>query len=326
MVYFNCLGINLVVNMRSLINLGTITKPDIPYNVKISTKADIIDQKRGLIELRPGYHLVIRVVPKVVDTSEDFENFDLMTRGCKLPYETNEGRLFQNYTKYGCELECALNHSLTICKCMPWYVPNDFKEMPMCDMFGANCFDMVLSDETYYKDCSDQCLEACQSTSYSAIPSYLPIKLEEICEQPNFKDLFEELYNNNQHDFIGFDIMTTGNWKNFKSWQNYEGGGLEYCKDYVKKYVAIVTVETPVDTVIKSKRIARITFNDQLAVVGGTLGLFSGISILSMVEVLCFCLTLTKRMCLIGKDKICKKKVPSEDEKTEEEDHPTFVK
>ena len=62
--------------MRSLINLGTMTKPDIPYNVKISTKADIIDQKRGLIELRPGYHLVIRVVPKVVHTSEDFENFE----------------------------------------------------------------------------------------------------------------------------------------------------------------------------------------------------------------------------------------------------------
>ena len=98
----------------------------------------------------------------------------------------------------------------------------------------------------------------------------------------------------------------------------------------MKKYVAIVTVETPVDTVIKSKRIARTTFNDQLAVVGGTLGLFSGISILSMVEVLCFCLTLTKRMCLIGKEKICKKKVTSQDAENEknekEEDHPKFVK
>ena len=137
-------------------------------------------------------------------------------------------------------------------------------------------------------------------------------------------NIFRKLYKN-QYDFIGFDMMTAGNWKSFKKWQ-FEEGSMEYCKDYVKKYVAIVTVETPVDTVIKSKRIARITFNDQLAVVGGTLGLFSGISILSMVEVLCFCLTLTKRVCLIGKDKICKKKVTSEDEKTEEEDHPTFVK
>ena len=309
-------------SLSNLGNLGDMTTPDIPYNVKISTKIDMVDQKRGLIEVKPGYHLVIRVVPKVIDTREDFEVFDVNTRGCKLP---DERSFFQNYTKYGCELECAYNHSLAICKCIPWYFPNDFNKMPMCDIFGAKCFDTFLSDEIYYKNCSSQCLEACKSTSYSAIPSYLPIKPEEICAQTNFKDLFEELYRKNQYDFIGFDIMTTGNWKNFSNWQ-YEGGSIEYCKDYVKKYVAFVTVETLVDTVIKSKRIARITFNDQLAVVGGTLGLFSGISILSMVEVLCFCLTLTKRMCLIGKDKICKKKVTSEDEKTEEKDHPTFVK
>ena len=320
MVDFDYLGLNLIVNMRSLVNLGIGTSPDIPYNVKISTKTDMIDQKRGVIELRPGYHLVIRVVPKVVDTREDFERFDVNTRKCKLPYETNNGSFFQNYTKYGCELECALNHSLAICKCIPWYFPNDFKEMPICDMFGSKCVDMVLSDETYYKDCSDQCLEACQSVSYSAIPSYLQIKPEEICAQPHFKDIFVELYEN-QNEFIGFDIMTTGNWKNWDNWFDYESN--EFCKEYLKKYVAIVTIETPVDTVIKSKRIARTTFNEQLAVVGGTLGLFTGISILSVIEVLCFCLTLTKRMCLMGQDKICKEKIASqgtENEKTKEED------
>ena len=325
MVDLNCLGLNLVVNMRSLVNIGMVTTP---HSVKISTKFDMIDQNRGSIELRPGYHLVIRVTPKVVDTNEDFEKFDVYTRDCKLPHETNEGGFFQNYTKYGCELECALNHSLAICKCIPWYFPNDFKEMPMCDMFGSKCVDTLLSDETYYKDCNEQCLEACKSTSYAAIPSYLPINPEEICTQPHFLDIFWELYKN-QLDFIRFDIMTIGKWKNFNKYADGSRDGFfEFCRGYVKKHVAILTIETTVDTVIKSKRIARITFNDQLAVVGGTLGLFTGISILSMVEVLCFCLTLTKRMCLIGKDKICKKKVisqESENEKTEEEDQ-TYVR
>ena len=325
MVDLNCLGLNVVVNMKSLVNIGMITTP---YTVKISTKTNSIDQKRGSIELRPGYHLVISVTPKVVDTNEDFEKFDVNTRDCKLPHETIEGGFFQNYTKVGCELECALNHSLVICKCIPWYFPNDFKEMPMCDMFGSKCVDTFLSDETYYKDCSEQCLEACRSTSYAAIHSYLPINPDEICTQPHFLDMFGELYQN-QRDFIRFDIMTIGKWKNFNKYaDSYGPGFFESCRSYVKKNVAIVTIETPVDTVIKSKRIARITFNDQLAVVGGTLGLFTGISILSMVEVLCLCLTLTKRMCLIGKDKICKKKITSKDsenEKTQEEDQ-TYVK
>ena len=71
---------------------------------------------------------------------------------------------------------------------------------------------------------------------------------------------------------------------------------LKFCIDYVQKYVTIVTIETPTNTVVKSKRIKRITFNDQLALIGGTLGLFSGISILSMVEVICLCLTFTKHI------------------------------
>ena len=155
------------------------------------------------------------------------------------------------------------------------------------------------------------------------MPSYLPINPEEICKQSQFLDIFWDLYKN-QEDFIRFDSMTIEKWKD---WNKY-GHNLKFCEDSVMKYVAIVTIETPVDTVIKSKRIARTTFNDQLAVVGGTLGLFTGISILSMVEVLCFCLTLTKHVCLIGKDKICKKKITSKDsenEKTQEEDQ-TYVK
>ena len=65
---------------------------------------NILDQKRGLIKLKPGFHVTIRVTPKVVDTSDDFVEFDVETRGCKLPYETDELKFLQNYTKDGCEL------------------------------------------------------------------------------------------------------------------------------------------------------------------------------------------------------------------------------
>jgi hypothetical protein len=64
---------------------------------------------------------------------------------------------------------------------------------------------------------------------------------------------------------------------------------------------------------VKSKRIQRITFNDQLAFIGGTLGLFTGISILSIVEVLCICLKMTKYFCLYGKSKVCKATSTSSD-------------
>ena len=98
-----------------------------------------------------------------------------------------------------------------------------------------------------------------------------------------------------------------GKWKN----GDYSLGERlnEFCKDYISKYISIVTVETPVDSVIKAKRVASTTFNDQLAVIGGTLGLFTGISILSMVQVVCFLLTITKRMCHLGSKQCLKQKL-----------------
>ena len=33
-------------------------KQNIPYNIKISNKIDATDQKRGQIEVKPGYHLI----------------------------------------------------------------------------------------------------------------------------------------------------------------------------------------------------------------------------------------------------------------------------
>ena len=298
------------MNLRPLVSTEEAETPFIPYNVKISTKRNILDQKRGLIKLKPGFHVTVRVTPKVVDTSDEFVEFDLETRGCKLPYETDELKFLQNYTKDRCEFECAMNISLAICRCLPWYIPNYFNEASMCDMFGAKCFETVVSDERNYKNCAKQCLEDCRSTSFAAIPSYVPIDAKEICKEPIFTAFLKKLYFNHEFEMY-FEHRTMGKWKNLKDLLPFKKQS-DFCQDYVSKYISILTVETPVNSVVKAKRVARISFNDQLAVIGGTLGLFTGISILSAVEFVCFCLTIAKRICHIGKNSLCKKKVLTE--------------
>ena len=44
----------------------------------------------------------------------------------------------------------------------------------------------------------------------------------------------------------------------------------------IQKYISIVSVETPTNRATKSKRVERFTFSEQIAVIGGTLGLFTG--------------------------------------------------
>ena len=58
---FYILGLNFVVNMKPSVShqrKKLDTKPNIPYNIKISNKIDATDQKRGQIEVKPGYHLI----------------------------------------------------------------------------------------------------------------------------------------------------------------------------------------------------------------------------------------------------------------------------
>ena len=69
----------------------------------------------------------------------------------------------------------------------------------------------------------------------------------------------------------------------------------EFCKKYLKKFAAYVSIETMESEVLKSVRVKRVTFSDQLATVGGTLGLFSGMSIISIVEIICFIVKLLQR-------------------------------
>ena len=102
------LGLNFVVNMKPLVNLETSATLYTPYKIKISTKVDLTDQKRGQIEVKPGYQLVISITPKVIDTDKNFMTFDFQTRNCKFQHETEGLNFLPNYSKAGCELECAM--------------------------------------------------------------------------------------------------------------------------------------------------------------------------------------------------------------------------
>ena len=86
----------------------------------------MVDQKRGHLEIKPGYHLVIRTSPKIVEASKDFKKFDAKTRSCRFNYETEGFHFLQHYSKAGCEMECALQYAKKVCMCLPWFYTNNF--------------------------------------------------------------------------------------------------------------------------------------------------------------------------------------------------------
>ena len=66
--------------MKPHINLKQSKTTNTPYDIKISTKFDIIDQKREQIEVKHGFHLKMRVTPQVIEASEYFKLFDYVIK------------------------------------------------------------------------------------------------------------------------------------------------------------------------------------------------------------------------------------------------------
>ena len=168
------LGLQLWVNMEPYSRqlYGTVHTP---YTLGISRKNDQMDQKTFMFNLVPGKHVSINVLPKIVDASDEFRMLPLTTRKCKLPHETQGFNFLNEYTRKGCELECAVQKAASFCKCLPWYYPNNFTALPICDMFGSHCFDRVTSDESFYKKCQIWCREECHEMALTMWRTVIPL-------------------------------------------------------------------------------------------------------------------------------------------------------
>ena len=180
------------------------------YNLGVSTKSNLIDQKRNIVQLLPGYHTVITIIPQLMGTSDQFDAMDVSSRKCKLPQETDGLNLINSYTRIGCEFECAVEKAVSLCRCMPWYYTNNFTGVPICDMFGGNCFEQIMSDETYYKQCPGRCMEDCIGMPMIVVKSFLPININEACKAGSFLNHHFIQSSRQQFPFESYERLATG--------------------------------------------------------------------------------------------------------------------
>jgi hypothetical protein len=255
------------------------------YTVGVTAKNRVFDQKISVHRLRPGYHTTIYVTPKLLEVSSDFKSLSLRNRKCKLPHETTEFTLFQEYSQKGCEIECAAKKAATFCQCLPWHYPNNFTSLPTCDMFGGFCFDQIISNEVFYKKCKFDCMEDCQETSLSVWQKTVPFNIEELCNEGTY---FDKFFRHNFQRIFAFEhyrvLIQEKHIPNLET--SFSNGSL--CVNYIRRYISFVSIESPTESVSKSKLDRRTSFIDKLGVIGGTLGICIGTSILSFAEVAVF--------------------------------------
>ena len=278
---YSILGLQMWLNMRPYTK-QLYSRIAVPYVIGISGQKDFIDQKRNTILVYPGKQTMIKVIPRLVETTLDFDSLKPNQRRCKLSYETAGFEYLTNYSRVGCEMECAMKTALSVCKCIPWNYPNNFKVYPICEMFSGYCFDQVMSSDTNYWDCKQQCQTDCHETAYIVIEDVLPINHKKICQEGSsidkqFKHNFQQYF-----AFHNYKTLVHGGVIPDLA-KSYKNGSL--CEEYVKSYLGFVNVYGPTSHVILTKRDKAVFFYDQLGTIGGTFGLFIGMSLLSFAEV-----------------------------------------
>ena len=253
------------------------------YTIGITGQNELIDQKRNVITIRPGRQTAIKVIPRLVRTSSDHNNLPVNQRRCKLSDERVGLQYLTNYTRLGCETECAIEKATSLCKCLPWNYPSDFKKWPLCDMFGSHCFNEIMSVENNYLGCKFRCLKDCQETEYILLPAVYPINYQTACRPTSF------LYKHFQHNFkrhfatLNYKILVNEGIIPPDMSMGLSNGTI--CTDYLENYVAFVTVDGPSPYIILTERDKSLFFYDVLSTIGGHFGLFTGMSLLGLAEV-----------------------------------------
>ena len=271
------------------------------YSLGVSTTINVIDQKRNVIDLEPGLHTIISVTPEFVHTSDNFDKLPYWSRNCKLSHETYSLETVKNYSRITCEHECAFKKAISICKCTPWYYVNNFTIEPICEMFGGYCFNQVMSTRKFYRECSELCLDDCSGIRLSWEKTFRPINVENVCKSGSVLHEFfmKSATQHFSHDH--YNRLATGDYKQFiyldnmMRNKNISGHFVTLCQQFVKKHIAIVTVESPTDVVDIISRDIRVTFMDQIGIIGGTLGLFTGVSMISILDFISYIYKLIKQ-------------------------------
>ena len=298
------LGLQMWLNMKHISNQLYNFK-SMRYTIGITGQNELVDQKRNVITIRPGRQTAIKVIPRLVRTSADHNNLPLDQRRCKLSEETDGLQFVTNYTRLGCETDCAIQKAISICKCLPWHYPNDFKRWPMCDMFQSHCFEEIMSVENNYLQCKFRCLKDCHETEYILLPAVYPISYKTACHPTSF--LYKHFEHNfRQHyAFLNYKILVKDGIVPPDMTYGLSNG--TFCREYFENYVAFVTVYSPLSAITLTERNKSLFlsrpgssasfFYDILSTLGGHFGLFCGTSLIGVAEIIILMISLLYQIC-----------------------------
>jgi acid-sensing ion channel, other len=218
------------------------------------TPGDIPNKRKHPLVMPINYLAQIRISPNMIKTSKELKKYRPEKRQCFFEKERYL-KYFESYTQNNCELECIANITLKKCGCVKHAIPR-FEGTPICPYIKLDCCSdaedtlsegqNLFSDDVHTKSEGCNCLPTCTSINYKYEVTQTPL------------------------DPKDFEMPITID------------GELDSTKDSSIVAVSVILEES---TFMHMKRIELYSWRDFIANCGGLLGLFLGISLVSIIEI-----------------------------------------
>ncbi|KAL9905474.1 pickpocket protein 28 [Glossina fuscipes] len=232
------------------------------FKILLQTPGELPLMGKRFFRIPFDQEILISIKPKIITTSVGLKHYEPNKRQCYFQKE-RELRYFQIYSQNNCELECLANFTLTECGCVKYSMPRN-TTVPVCGPKKIPCLyeaedklalkefkqGVAAATSSYRAATTCNCLPACTSIAYEAEIS--------------------------QSDY------------DYKSLAELNGETNEKDKLYGAKKTRL-SIFFKEAQFLTSKRSELYGTTEFLANCGGLLGLFMGVSTLSIVEIIYFC-------------------------------------
>ncbi len=202
---------------------------------------------------------------------------------------------------------CALKNLTTHNNgsCFPWDMPTIQKDTPLCDGYRAYQFYKAYKSYKPLEDPNCDCLPDCEKTTFKSEIATVRLRDEMICNyiSSDFSPPLDTEYGSPaamgawrfngglpsmyHRDYVYARLIDPDERKlvRFSKWGRDDKYFEQLCYERYSSFYAYLIVQIREPNVVQVARNVKVTFSEKLGIAGGTIGLFTGLSFISVIEI-----------------------------------------
>lgn len=274
----------------------------------MNQNTDFMTNKLTGAHAKVGHVTEIAIKPTEQVTSDPFRNLPENKRKCRLSHELhNDKSFFTTYSQLSCEYMCMIRNMSKTQPCIPWDQPN-LNSMVICH--GRQTFGFVTAQEQYIpsEDPNCNCPPDCEKISFGFESSSSPLDIVKDCNaKATHGEYMDTPYSRKMFKSIRGRILLLASYirrsyfndlRNKMPKINERYAKLfhevtlfrrlnesQLCIDHSRENNAYIIMYVKEPTMIQLIKDVKLTFADKLGIFGGTIGVFTGISFITMIEI-----------------------------------------